>query len=212
MITLNKYDFDCVADVAQHCDNDKLCISVNHSLQFDLSQLYCSFWIDVKEIWEEIIAYELAVIACDANPDCTTQPTEPTDYELKRNLIYGGEYLNCSNRTIQHQGVKTVLAYYSYSRYVVNNQVSDTASGLVKKSNDFSINLDIKELTMRADNYRNMGNISFTETLHFLCANKDTFTWFDGKDCGYCGCGSEKCSGTKAKGYGIRGSNIKKKI
>jgi len=207
---LVKLDYNCIGQVAQHCDNEKLCIAENEALQFDLSQLYCSFWSDVLDIWNEILAYELALIECEEDPECDTPPDQPIDYELKRNLILGGTYDNCKGKTIKHQGVKTVLIYYSYSRYLIINGYSDTASGLVQKTNDFSLPVDLKQLQMYADKYRNMGKIAFDGTLHFLCANKTTFDWFDAKECGYCGCGSDKCGGTKAKGYGFRSSNISK--
>lgn len=209
---LVKEDYNCIGQVAQHCDNDKLCISENEALQFDLSKLYCSFWFDILEIWNELIAYEVSVSECALDPECTTPPTEPNNYELKRNLIFGGDYQNCNGKTRLHKGVKMVLIYYSYARYTLENQVSDTASGLVKKNNDFSTNVDYKELKDRSDKYRNFGLSTYNDTLHFLCANKSTFTWFDSKECGYCGCGSEKCSGTQAKGYGFKSSNISKQI
>lgn len=207
---LVKEDYNCIGQVAQHCDNDKLCISENEALEFDLSKLYCSFWFDILEIWNEIIAYEIAVAECDLDPECTTPPIEPTNYELKRNLIFGGEYENCNGKKRLHKGVKMVLIYYSYARYTMENQVSDTASGLVKKNNDFSTNVDYKELKDRSDKYRNFGLSTYNDTLHFLCANKSTFEWFNAKECGYCGCGSDKCSGTIAKGYGMRSQNISK--
>lgn len=208
---LTQQDYNCVAQVAKHCDNEKLCIAENQALEFDLSELYCSFWVDVLEIWDEINAYRLVLYECESDPDCIIPPIEPTDYELKVNLIFGGNYLNCSGKTVSHKGVREVLVYYSYARYIIINQVSDTTSGLVKKNNDFSTNLDYKELKDKSDMSRNMGLISFKRNLHFLCANKSTFTWFDTKECGYCGCGSDKCGGTKAKGYGIRSSNISKR-
>ena len=54
--------------------------------------------------------------------------------------------------------------------------------------------------------------ISFEKTIKFLCANKDVFTFFDATNCKYkCGCDCDNnCSGTRAKGYGIRSSNINK--
>lgn len=209
---LVQQDYNCIGQVAQHCDNEKLCIAENEALDFDLSKLYCSFWFDVLEIWEEVNAYILAVAECESDPDCTTPPVEPIDYDLKYNLIFGGEYLNCNGKTRTHKGVKMVLIYYSYARYTMENQVSDTASGLVKKNNDFSTNVDYKELKDRSDKYRNFGLSTYDNTLHFLCANKSTFDWFDAKECGYCGCGSEKCSGTQSKGYGFKSSNIRKRI
>lgn len=205
---LVKEDFNCIGQVAKHCDNEKLCIAENHAMDFDVSELYCSFWSDILEIWNELIAYQEEVSECASDPNCTTPPVKPEDYDLKFSLIFGGNYINCKGKSIKQDGVKRVLIYYSYARYVKVNQVSDTASGLVKKNNDFSTNVDYKELKDTSDEYRNMGYLTFKRSLDFLCANKTSFDWFDAKECGYCGCGSDKCGGTKAKGFGIRSSNI----
>ncbi len=212
-MNLIQSDYACIGQVALHCDKDKLCIAENEASQFDLSQLYCSNWMDIVAIWNEIIDYRAAVEACAANPDCDTPPTEPTEYELKVKLIEGGEYVGCNSKTTYQQGVKTVLAYYSYGRYVLINGLNDTATGMVQKTNDFSIPKTQKELEQIADRYRNMGLISFQNSVSFLCANKNTFTWFNSTDCKHkCGCGcNDGCNGTQARGYGLRSTNISKR-
>lgn len=206
-------DYNCIGIVAQHCDNSKLCIAENEALLYDLAQLYCDFWNDVLDIWEEINTYREELAACEANPDCITPPIEPDNYDLKVNLIFGSEYLNCAGKTRSHLGVKNILVYYSYARYVILNGFNDTPSGLVRKTNDFSIQVALKELEDFANKYRNMGLLNFGNTNKFLCAHKANFENFDSdKNCGGCGCGSDSCGGTKAKGYGFKSRNISKNI
>lgn len=205
-------DYNCIGQVAMHCNLEKLCIAQEQSTEFDLEELYCNDWIDILAIWNEIIDYRIAVEVCDADPDCDTPPTEPIDYALKVNLIEGGTYTNCNGKTATHNGVKRVLVYYSYGRYVLLNGNNDTASGLVTKTDQFAIPKTQKELEGIADQYRNMGLISFEKTIKFLCANKTTFDFFNSNTCKYkCGCGcDDNCGGTKARGYGLRSSNISK--
>lgn len=212
MSRINKIDYNCIGDVAQHCDHNKICIAENEALEFDLDKLYCSNMDEILSIWDEVDAYILAKKVCDENPECDTPPEVPENYELKYNLIYGGNYQDCSGKTKSHKGVKRVVIYYSYSRYLTLNLYTDTASGLVVKANEFSLPVDFKQLQMYADKYRNMGLDTFKETIKFLCVSKDTFNWFSSNECKGCGCGSEKCSGTTTKGYGMKVSNISRRL
>lgn len=203
---LQPNDFENIGMVATHCDLKKLKIAENESYKFDLEEIFCDFWEDVIEIWNEIDTYRTALASCEADPECETPPVTPENYALKYNLIYGGDYVGCNNKTRLHDGVKAILIYYTYARYVILNRYNDTPTGLVNKTNDFSIQVQSKELEAFADKYRNMGKISFQKTVGFLCAHTDVFSW---TDCKKCGCGSEKCNGTtKAKGYGFRSTTI----
>lgn len=209
---VDKTDFNCIGQVAAHCDNEKLCIAIGEAQEFDLSELFCGFWDTIVEIWEELEAYDAAVIACEEDPECTTPPTPPENLEEKRSLICGGEFTGCNDRTRRHMGVKRILVYYAYSRYIVINGFSDTASGMVRKTNEFSIPTPLKEMQSFADKYRTMGYESCKKTLSFLCINKEIFTTFDSNVCEPCGCGGKCDNSTKAKGYGIRSSTITKKL
>lgn len=194
----NQNDFECVGMVAKHCDFSKLCIAEDESINFDLSGLFCDFWEQIKTYWEEVDVF-------DADPEST----EPEDYELKKNLIYGGSFLGCNNSQSNHLGIKRILVYYTYARYVIINGFNDTPVGVVQKTNDFSIPKTIKELELFADKYRTMGYESFKKTLNFICHNRTVFSDFNHKDCSKCGYACERCKGgTKAKGYGIKSSII----
>ena len=205
-------DFNCIGIVAKHCNLDKLCIAENQAEEFDVSQLYCNNWLDILDIWNEIIDYRTDLAICEAEaPPCIDPPIEPEDYALKVTLIEGGLYTNCADKTAKQQGVKRVLVYYSYARYKILSGDNDTASGTVSKTNEFSIPKTQKEIEQIADQYRNMGLISFENTIKFLCANKTVFTWFT-NGCEYkcdCDCDND-CGGTKARRYGLRSTNISK--
>ena len=208
---LTKSDYDCIGDVAKHCGFDKLCIAENQATEFDVSQLYCENWFNILAIWNEINAYLLAVIACEEDPDCDTPPTEPNDYALKVKLIDGGFFQACNDKEMFQQGVKKVLTYYSYARYKMLSGDNDTASGTVTKTNEYSIPKTQRELEQISTQYRNMGLASFENTIKFLCANKNIFTWFESDSCSYkCSCCKGSCSGTQATGYGFRSTNISK--
>lgn len=199
-MTLQPNQYNCIGIVATHCDQNKLCIAQNEASDFDLAELFCDFWTDIEAMNDEVIAYQNAPIP---------KPAEPTNLALKLELLNGGFYTDCAGKKRPFEGVYSILARYSYSRYVILNGFNDTATGMKNKTNEFSIPVPLKELENFADKYRNMGKISFERTVRFLCKNKEVFDYNKCPKEG-CNCGCEKCGETKAKGYGLRSNNIKK--
>lgn len=209
---LQQADYNCIGIVAKHCDNTKLCVAENEALKFDLSELFCGEWTDVLAIWEEVNEYLAAVAVCEATEGCNPNLIPvPDDYEFKRKLVFGGDYIGCNGKTRPFGGLIQLLVYYSYARYIIINGFNDTPTGIVQKTNEFSLPIPYKELTNFADKYRTMGYATFEQISGYLCANNTAvFTWWTA--CTKCGCGSEQCGGTKAKGYGFRSSIITKRI
>lgn len=197
-MNLQQSQYNCIGILAKHCDLSKLCVAENEASNFDLAELFCDFWIDIETIANEVQAYIL-------NPELP----EPTNYEEKTFLLNGGVYLDCSEKQRPFEGVYKIMAYYSYARYIVLNGFNDTATGIVTKTNDFSIPKTLKELEAFSDKYRTMGLISFERTIRYICQNSEIF---DYSNCPKleCGCGSENCGKTKAKGHGFRSRNINK--
>lgn len=211
---IEQSDFDCVGNVAKHCDLPKLCIAIQEAQEWDLNQLFCD--LDLLSTYEEIDKYRQDLEVYEEcllgdNPEECVEPIEPDDYELKVNLFCGGTYESCSGKTKRHLGIKRVLVYYAYSRYVILNGFSDTPNGIVNKTNEFSIPKSLNELEKFSDKYRTMGYESAKGVKDFLCRNKDVFTDFNDCDCKSCGCANGCCdSRTKAKGYGYNGRIIEK--
>ena len=197
-MNLQPSQYNCIGILAKHCDLSKLCVAENEASNFDLAELFCDFWMEIEDIVKEIELYDL-----------NSSLPEPENYTEKTFPLNGGVYLDCSEKQRPFEGIYKIMAYYSYARYVVLNGFNDTATGLVQKTNEFSIPIDQKALNNFADKYRNMGLISFERTQRYICQNT---TIFDYSHCptDKCGCGSDKCGGTKAKGYGFRSSNVNK--
>lgn len=192
--------YNCIGILAKHCDLSKLCVAENEASSFDLAELFCDFWVEIEQINAEIIAYDNAE---------EPKPTPPENYTEKKALLDGGNYTDCGGKLRPFEGIYKIMAYYSYARYVMLNGFNDTATGLVQKTNEFSIPIDEKALNNFADKYRNMGLISFERTQRYICQNVSVFDYTHcPKD--KCGCGSNKCGGTKAKGYGFKSSNVNK--
>ena len=69
------------------------------------------------------------------------------------NLIEGTSFVNCRNNTVSFNGLKYILAFMNYSKYVGESFVSDTFTGMVRKNRDESESLstgDIKRLQLDA--------------------------------------------------------------
>lgn len=197
-MNLLQSQYNCIGILAKHCDLSKLCVAENEASSFDLAELFCDFWMEIEAIDAEVKAYI----------DNPTLPI-PSNYAEKSFLLNGGVYLDCSEKQRSFEGVYKIMAYYSYARYIVLNGFNDTATGMVTKTNEFSIPKTLKELESFADKYRTMGFISFERTVRYICQNSEIFDYSHcPKD--KCGCGSEKCGSTKAKGYGFRSRNINK--
>ena len=190
-IYLDNLDFDCIGVVAKHCDLSKLCIGIDEGKNFDIIPLFCfDFVNDILANW---------------NLD-----EENENFQKYKDLIYGGTY-EVSGKTHFNMGFKKVWVYYSYARYLLLNQMNDTANGTVVKQNDWSVPTPLKDVTAFSNKYRDMGKEAYNSVIGYLCANKDSFPKFDCKNCKLsCGCsGNCECGNTK-KITGLKFSTIKK--
>jgi hypothetical protein len=187
MPLLTRNDFEGIGDIANHCDLNKLNIAINEAADFDMEDLFCDFWQDIIENWS-------------------------SDDDKWVNLISGGEYDGC-NGTRTHKGIKRIWAYYAYSRYIILNGFNDTPSGMVQKTNSFSMPTPLKELQAYSDKYRNMAKQSYEKTLSYLCKKATDFDNFNTYDCKGCGCGGN-CGERKSntKGFGISSSIVEKRL
>lgn len=178
-------DFDCIGDVALHCDLKKLCIAVDEALQFDIIPLFCYDF--VKEILENFDSEE----------------------KKWKSLIGCGNY-EWNGRSFWNMGFKRVWVYYAYARYLLINQMNDTANGTVRKNNEFSLPTPLKEVTDFSNKYRLMGREAYESVKAYLCRMKADFEKFD--DCGCpkeCGCeGACSCGGRTKKLTGMRFKTI----
>lgn len=184
-------DFDKIGVVAKHCDMAKLCVAINEAIRFDVSELFCDCADSVLGILERVRDEEVLDLS---------------DFET--DFINGSTYIGCNGRNKTHFGLVDMIAYYSYARYLMLNGFNDTPNGMVVKTNDFSMPKPLKEVEAFANKYRDMGLISFKKLKDFLCHSKELDCFLD---CDECDCAPCK-SGTKAKGFGVSGQTIRKRI
>jgi hypothetical protein len=190
MITLTKADFRDLGQVAQHCDQEKLEIAVQEAVMYDIKPLLCDLFWDVNDNWTD---------------------TSGVYFDL----ITETQYENCRGNDVKHPGVSKVLKYFAYARYILVNGFEDTPMGQVQKNQQFSIPKSYGDLKAYSNKYRAMAKESWREVEAFLCKNKDVTEYekFGFKNCSAsCDCNGDCGTKTKAKGFGVRSRNIRKKI
>lgn len=209
---IDQSDFDCIGDVARHCDLKKLCIAINEASDFDMPDMLCDFWNQGLAIIQEVKSYQQALKECQDNPDCETPPIPPENYDQKLALVCGGDYTAC-NDNIRHQnGLLRAWVYYAYSRYVVLNGFNDTPNGQVQKTNDWSIPKPLKEVQSFADKYRSMAYDTLKKVLQYARIESDIFINLPIIENAGCKCGGGCNTSEGTKGYGTRSRIITKEI
>lgn len=76
----------------------------------------------------------------------------PQFSEQKYSDLFNGCDYTYAQRTHRHGGIKAMLIYYAFSRYVSNSNVNHTAFGLVDKINDHSTGVSKETLARQISN------------------------------------------------------------
>lgn len=189
---LNNSDFNCVGILAKHCDNEKLRIAICEMQDFDMSNYFCQSWNSIYQTIKNV-------------RDLTDTTQESLDF------VNGSFYTDANGYSVNNFGMIRVMTYYAYSRYLLINSFNDTPSGIVGKTNDFSIPKSIKEIEFFAEKYRNMGLEALNSVMRYYCNNSVLYPNITGLKCSEFGCENDnKCSTINTKGFGFNSSIISK--
>jgi len=184
-IELTQADFTKIGDVAKHCNTSKLDIAINEAIEFDLEPVVCNLFGDLDENWTEADGKWADII-------------KPKTYE------------NCAGYNTKHAGLKNVLVYYAYARYVMLNGYDDTPNGHVTKTDNFSIPKPFAEVKQFSSKYRDMAREAYKKVEAFIMQNREEYPGYDFRELQSCGCNGSCGSTTKAKGYGVKSKTIAK--
>ncbi len=91
-----------------------------------------------------------------------------------KKLIDGGEY-EYDGKTYQHEGLKGVLAHFTYGLYMLRANIADTSYGLVNKRNNNSDPVEYKERKDWYYKHREQANQLWEEVKRFLDRNKSDY-------------------------------------
>lgn len=157
-------DFSKIGDIAKHYNKGKFQIADSEA-EFDMIDVFGEYayrLIEALKVDEFILS---------------------NNEELDTLLLQGGSY-SYDGKIYHQRGLKSVVMYYVYSRYILINHYSDTANGSVTKTNDFSMATPLKEVKDISNHYRNLAKESAKGVIEFLCRH-DEFE-FDSHECKAC--------------------------
>jgi hypothetical protein len=110
-------------------------------------------------------------------------------------LFNGVQYTYNGNK-YEHAGIRAVLAYHSYARYVPDAQTQSTASGFVKKTNQYSEHVSDKSITRKAQQARSGAQAHWDDVRRYLERKSTDYPLFK------CGKSGRYKSGIKIKRIG----------
>lgn len=164
-------DLKEVGQISSNCDRKKIKIAENEAFDFDLTPLIDCYSNEIKENWNEEEGIWRDII-------------NPLNFDVN----------NCS-KCGYHKGLKKVLAYFTFARYMILNQFNDTPNGNVSKRIDFSLPTSMELLKDRSGAYRQMANYTFKSIKEYMNLNRNVYPRFFPTE-------------SEAKGFGARIKNI----
>jgi hypothetical protein len=151
-----------------------------------------------------ITDYNAGMAAAAANNppgSYTATVNEQWFQKLLNGCSYTHTWPDRSTTTKIYSGLKPVLVYLSYARFVRSDNVRSTQSGFVKKTVDFSVQVSDKEIQAVAARAESDANAFFTGTENFMTDNADYFAKYIND--------ANSSAGTQNKRTGTRLSAIK---
>jgi len=127
-LLINKNDFKDYKSISKGRDFDSIEQYIQEAQDLDLKDLMCrAFFYDIIKNYQE---------------------------PLYQDLINGCTYTNIYGYEVEFKGIKPVLVYFAYARYIFRSHVSDTPFGAVQKTNEFSTPISSTEKRDIRDRYR----------------------------------------------------------
>ena len=89
-------------------------------------------------------------------------------------LINGCTFV-IDNVTYTHRGLKYILAYHNYAKYVKNNHLADTYTGVVVQNRPETTHVSSAELERIANEFQEVANTAWSLTKTYLDNNTTTY-------------------------------------
>jgi hypothetical protein len=94
----------------------------------------------------------------------------PTEANNKK-LLDGCSYVNALGNTVTHKGLRYILAYFNYSRYLETSYVTDTATGFVEKIRTDAENISDGKIKRLQENARSLALTAWEYTEEYIVLN-----------------------------------------
>lgn len=158
-ILLSVEDFDCIGQVARHCDWSQLCIYIREQQNLTLLPKIGQC------LYTELYNY---ITTADS-----TDSTDSGDTSVLHDLWCGSEYIGCGGEPAMHFGLERVLVHYAYGAYIYRHGYVDTPFGVVQKMNQDSVPAPMNELRKMMQEHQHAGDQYWQMTKDYLCTVKD---------------------------------------
>lgn len=96
-------------------------------------------------------------------------------------LLSGSEFEDCYGNEISHKGLKYVLAYLNYSKYLLDSQIADTYSGFRYQNTPESIPIPSGDIRRMQESARALALESWSLIKDYLDQNTDNYPLYNGK-------------------------------
>jgi hypothetical protein len=93
--------------------------------------------------------------------------------------LFNGVTYTYSGKQYQHEGLKAMLIYYAYARYLSNSQSHSTAFGMVQKVNENSQPISEKTLTRLVSQAVAGAKVYEQRVKDYLIRNSATYTLYE---------------------------------
>lgn len=157
-ILILQSDFDCIIDIANICSYEHLCPYIRECQSLELPKLLCD------NLFIELL--------------------NDSENAIYTDLLCGSTFTDCSGKTKLHFGVKRMLMYLAYSKYILRGGYIDSGYGIVEKMGENFMTTPIAEKEKLSKHYRSIAFDYYENIKSYLCVNKDTFNL----DCFECEC------------------------
>lgn len=102
------------------------------------------------------------------------------DYEASPSLqdysdLYNGSTYTYNSKTYKHEGIVSILSYYSYARYLSDANVKSTATGMRVKINEFSEPVSPQDISRMMSQARSGGVVYQERVKLFLDRNYEDY-------------------------------------
>lgn len=159
-ILLQLSDFTPYKSITSNADLTKLTMYVNEAQEFDLRQLLGT------ELYEDFLN-EFFI-----SPSLSQQ--------AYHDLWFGCKYIIPGNnttptKTFTHEGLKPVLIYFSYARYLLTANLFSTPSGMVTKKDDYSVAITDKQLSRLVNQANSGAQAYWNRTRKYIIDNISLF-------------------------------------
>ena len=128
---------------------------------------------DYDQLATEVEELELRDLLGDALlQDLQANPTSENNVKL----LDGSTFEDCHGNTIKFKGLRYVLAYFNYAKYIGSSFVKDTNTGFVQKNRQESEVISEGTVNRLQIENRKIGMKEFELVKDYLNANCDTYT------------------------------------